>query len=348
MRVTNTGAIITRTPIPRRHLYLAALFSPDALVIVIVAASQQALEAQAEITAALTQWGAVTWPDDPEQIWTNAATPTDETFVHPEILDELPGPWSPLLTRPDVEPSEGALSEEAPDWTQVDISQSEENDAEEEEPAALAADALNPVDEGAPPEEEADPRPDEPATEPDGGEDGEELVGDGLTVSEKIARALARRSGAADAALPDPPWRNASRPPRGTAPTEGGSRQRAAPQPPGESTQQSGRVPRGNKDAQRAAMGLSSSSTAGGPGAPPAYPALGPNDSTVRARLAAALVRARAQAEAAQAEVTRMEAEETQREAWTPAETLPASGATPVTAHAPLELSRKPIAPSRR
>ena len=199
-------------------------------------------------------WGVVTWPDDPNQIWTNAATPADEPVVSPEIPAELLGPWSPPLTGPGFEPSEEALSEEAPDWShQVDIEQSEENDAEEEAPAVPATDALSPVDEGAPPEGRADLRPDEPATESDGGEDGGEMVGDVLIVSEKVARALSR---------------------------------------------------------------------------PPPYPALGPNDAAVRARLAAALVLARAQAEAAQAEVARMEAEEAQREAWTPAETLPASGDT--------------------
>ena len=67
MRVTGTGAIITRSRVSRRHLYLGVMFAPDTLAIVVMAASRQALEARAEITAALTHWGAVTWPDDPAE-----------------------------------------------------------------------------------------------------------------------------------------------------------------------------------------------------------------------------------------------------------------------------------------
>ena len=67
MRVTDTGAIITRTPAPRRHLYLAVLFSTDTLAMVVVAASQQAHEARAELTEAFSHWGVLTWPDDPTQ-----------------------------------------------------------------------------------------------------------------------------------------------------------------------------------------------------------------------------------------------------------------------------------------
>ena len=77
-------------------------------------------------------------------------------------------------------------------------------------------------------------------------------------------------------------------------------------------------------------MGLSSSSTAGGPDAPLAYPALGSNDDEVRARLAEAFriaAEARAQAEAAQAAVARPEAE-VQTEPGPPAETFPAGGDT--------------------
>ena len=77
-------------------------------------------------------------------------------------------------------------------------------------------------------------------------------------------------------------------------------------------------------------MGLSSSSTAGGPDAPLAYPALGSNDGEVRARLSEALriaAEACAQAEAAQAAVARLEAE-VLTEPGPPAETLPAGGDT--------------------
>ena len=87
MRVTDTSAIVTRTPAPRRHLHLAVLFSADTLAIVVVAASQQAQEARAEITEALSHWGVVTWPDDPAQYWTHEANPVDEPVVSPEIPD---------------------------------------------------------------------------------------------------------------------------------------------------------------------------------------------------------------------------------------------------------------------
>ena len=62
MRVTDTGAIITRTPVPRRHLYLVVLFSHDTVAMVVVAASQQAHEARSELTEAFSHWGVLTWP----------------------------------------------------------------------------------------------------------------------------------------------------------------------------------------------------------------------------------------------------------------------------------------------
>ena len=92
MRVTDTGAIITRACVPRRHLYLGVLFAPDTLAIVAVAASRQALEARAEITAALTHWGAVTWPDDPAQYWTHGDNRVNEPMVSSELSDALLGP----------------------------------------------------------------------------------------------------------------------------------------------------------------------------------------------------------------------------------------------------------------
>ena len=224
------------------------------------------------------------------------------------------------------------MAEEVPGedagWShEVDLESTDGNEAEEAALAAPAPGPLSPIDEGAPPGEEADSRPDEPAADPDGGEDGEEMVGDALNVAERVARALSRRPEAPGATQPVPPWRDGSRPPRETAHPQGGSRHRTAPPPPWESTQPSGRNLRGNRDAQRARMGFSSSYTAGGPDALLAYPALGSNDDEVRARLAEALrlaEEARVQAEAAQAAVARLEAE-VYTELWTPAETLPAS-----------------------
>ena len=226
---------------------------------------------------------------------------------------------------------EGILAEEVPggdaSWShEVDLESTDGNEAEEDALAAPAPGPLSPIDKGAPPGEEADPQPDEPAADPDGGEDGKEMVGDALSVAERVARALSRRPEASVATQPAPPWRDGSRPPRETAHPQGGSRHRAAP-PPSDSAQPSGRNLRGNRDAQRARMGFSSSSTAGGPDAPPAYPALGSNDGEIPARLAEALrlaEEARVQAEAAQAEVARLEAE-AYTEPWTPAETLLAS-----------------------
>ena len=241
------------------------------------------------------------------------------------------------------------MAKEDLDWGhEVDIEPSEGNDAEEEAPADPATAPLNPIEEGAPPGEEADPQPDEPATEPDGGEDGEEWVGDAPGIQEKVARALSRKPEAAGETPSLPPWREGSRPPRGTIPPQSGSRQRAAPPPPWDPTHPPGRIPKGSKDAQRARMGLSSSSIAGGPDAPRAYPALGSNDDEVRAQLTEApriAAEARAQAEAAQAALARLESEVLPKPTPTrgqaavarleaevlrapPAETLPAGGGT--------------------
>ena len=138
------------------------------------------------------------------------------------------------------------------------------------------------------------------------------MGGEALSVAERVARALSRRPEVPLAKPPAPPWRDGSRPPREPAhPQQGGSRHREAPPPPWEATQASGRNPRGNRDAQLARMGLSSSSTAAGPDAPPAYSALGSSDDDVRARLAEALRladEARVKAEAAQAELARLAA----------------------------------------
>ena len=310
MRVTETGAIITRTRVPRRHLYLGVLFAPDTLAIVVVAASRQALEARAEITAALSHWGAVTWPDDPAQYWTHGDDRINEPVVSSELSDALLGPdWPSPLTGDDfgLPTGEEPAAEADPDWShdhEVDLEPSGSNDADEEAPAVSATDPPDPVEEGDPPGEEADSQQCEPATESEGGECEEEGVGDTLGIQDKVTRALSRRPEASGDTPPLPPWRDGSRPPRGTIPHQGGSCQRAAPRRLGEHTRPPGQIPKGSKDAQRARMGLSSSSTAGGPDAPRAYPALGSNDDEVRAQLQEAFriaAESRAQAEAAQA-----------------------------------------------
>ena len=283
MRVTDTGRV------PRRHLYLGVLFAPDTLAIVVVAASRQAHEARAEITAALTHLGVVTWPGDPAHYyWTHGDDHVDEPVVSSELSDALLGPdWPSPLTGADfgLPAGEEPAAEADPDWGhdhEVDLEPSESNDAEEEAPADPATAPLDPVEEGDPPREEADPQLDEPATEPDGGEDGEEWVGDALGIQDKVARALSRRPEAAGETPSLHPWREGSRHPRGTIPHHGGSRQRAAPPPRWDSTHPPERNPKGNKDAQRARMGLSSSSTARGPDAPRAYPAPGSSDDEIR------------------------------------------------------------------
>ena len=75
---------------------------------VVVAASQQAHEARAEITEAFSHWGVLTWPDDPAHYWTNDANPVDEPAVSPEIPDDVPGPgWPTPLTGADLHWPEG-------------------------------------------------------------------------------------------------------------------------------------------------------------------------------------------------------------------------------------------------
>ena len=149
MRVTETGAIITRTPVPRRHLCLAVLFLTDTLAMVFVAASQQAHEARAELVEAFSHSVVLTWPDDPTQYWTNDAAPVDEPAVSPEIPDSVPGPnWPTPLTGADLHwpEGEGILAEEVlggdASWShEVDLESTEGNDAEED---ALDAPAPGP------------------------------------------------------------------------------------------------------------------------------------------------------------------------------------------------------------
>ena len=259
-----------------------------------------------------------TWPDDPSTYWTNDANPVDEPAVSPEIPDNVPRPsWPTPLTGADLywSEDEGTLAEEDPEgeasWShKVDLDSTEGNDAEED--ALDAPDPLSPIAEGAPPGEEADTQPNEPDVDPDDGDGG--MGGEVLSVAARVARgALSRRPEAPLAKPPAPPWRDGSRPPREPAhPQQGGSRHREAPLPPWEATQASGRNPWGNRGAQQARMGPSSSSTAGGPDAPPAYLALGSSDDQIRARLAEALrlaEEARVKAEPAQAELARLAAE---------------------------------------
>ena len=105
MRVTETGAILTRTPAPREHLCLAVLFASDTVSMVVVAASQQAHAARAEIIESFSAWGVLNWPDDPAEYWTNDANPVDEPTVSPDIPADVLGPDWP--TEADLHWSEG-------------------------------------------------------------------------------------------------------------------------------------------------------------------------------------------------------------------------------------------------
>ena len=146
---------------------------------VVAAASQQAHEARTELIEAFSHWGVLTWPDDPTRHWTNDAAPVDEPAVSPEIPDGVPRPnWPTPLTGADLHwpEGEGILAEEVPggdaSWShEVDLDSTEGNDAEEDALDAPAPGPLSPIEEGAPPGEEADPQPDEPAVDLDGGED---------------------------------------------------------------------------------------------------------------------------------------------------------------------------------
>ena len=95
MRVTDTGAILTRSAVPRATSTWGSCSHPTTLAVVVVAASRQALEARAEITEALTQWGAVTWPEDPAEYWTHEGEDDDEPVVgqcHPTRCWDPSGP----------------------------------------------------------------------------------------------------------------------------------------------------------------------------------------------------------------------------------------------------------------
>ena len=177
MRVTDTGAIITRTPVSRRHLYLWVMFAPDTLAVVVVAASRQALEARAEITAALSHWGAATWPDQPAECWTHEGEHVDEPVVASELSDALLGlDWPSPLTGEDfgLPAGEDPAAEADPDWGVDRLEPSESNDGDEEAPSVPAPALLDPDEEGDPPVEEADPQQSEPVAESGGGEEEEE------------------------------------------------------------------------------------------------------------------------------------------------------------------------------
>ena len=174
----------------------------------------------------------------------------------------------------------------------------ESNDGEEEAPSAPAPALSDPDEEGDPPVEEAGPQQSDPVIETGGGEEEEEEVGDVPSIGDRVAQALARRPDASGKEPLPPPWRGGSRPPLGAPKPKGGSRWRATPPKPGGSSPQPAPIPKGYTDAQRARMGLSSSSAAGGP-ASRAYPS-----DDLRAQLEEALRAAeafRVQADAAQA-----------------------------------------------
>ena len=101
MRVTETRAILTRTPASRAHLYLAVLFTPDTLSMVVVAASQQACAACAALLESFSAWGGLHWPDDPADYWTNDETPVDEPTVAADIPSSVlePGVADPAHGR---------------------------------------------------------------------------------------------------------------------------------------------------------------------------------------------------------------------------------------------------------
>ena len=139
MRVTDTGAILTRTPVPRQCIYLGVMFAPDTLAVVVVAASRQALEARDDITAALSHWGAVTWPEDPAEYWTHEGEDVDEPVVESEPSDALLGTqWPPPLTGEDVglPAGEDSAAEADPDWAAVDLESSSDAEEGEEAPSA--------------------------------------------------------------------------------------------------------------------------------------------------------------------------------------------------------------------
>ena len=257
------------------------------------------------ITAALSHWGAVTWPDDPAEYWIHEGEHVDEPVVASELSDALLGSeWPSPRTGEDfgLPAGEDPAAEADPDW-RVDPEPSESNDGDEEAPSVPAPALSVPDEEGDPPVEEADPQQSEPVAEMGEGEEEEEEVGDVPCIGDRVAQALARRPDASGNEPLLPPWRDGSRPPRGAPKPKGGPRWRAIPPDPGDFTLQPAPIPKGYTDAQRARMGLSFSSAAGGPAAR-AYPSLGSNDGDLRAQLEEALRAAeesRVQAEAAQA-----------------------------------------------
>ena len=114
MRITEMGAILTRTPVSRAHLYLAVMFSPDTLSMVVVAASQQACAARAAILESFSVWEVLHWPTDPAEYWTKDATHVDELTVAADIPSGVLGPdWPTPLTEGDLQWSEEAEEDAA-------------------------------------------------------------------------------------------------------------------------------------------------------------------------------------------------------------------------------------------
>ena len=237
MRATGTGAILTRSAVPRSHIFLGVLFSPDSLAVVVVAASHQALAAQTEITEALTEWGAVTWPDDPPDDPTGYYVGEDDDepevgSVPPALLGKQ---WPSPLTREDSEGTAGidAAVMGGPGWA-VDLESSADAEEGEEGPFPATGEA----EEG----EEGDPK---------AGSD-----------ERRVAQVPTSLPDEAEEEPAPPPWRDGSRPPRGAPQPKGGSRRRANPQNPRGSPHPWAPTPQGLTDVQKAQLGLSSSSSA--------------------------------------------------------------------------------------
>ena len=294
MRVTGTGAILTRSAVPRGCIYLGVMFSSDTLAVVVVAASHQALEARAEITEALTEWGAVTWPEDPAEYWTHGGEDDDEPFVGSVPPALLGTKWPSPLAIEDAEVAAGddAAGAATPDWSAVDLESLASVEEDEEEPSVQVPGLSVPDEEGAPPVEEPDLQQSDPLAEPGGAEEEEEEeeeVPEALSVESRVAQAPARRSDESGKAPGRLRGETAPVHPAEAPQPKGGSRRRANPPNPRGSPPPRAPTPKGLTDAQRAQMGLSSSSA----GAPVTRAQL---DEAIRAADAA-----RVKAEAAQA-----------------------------------------------
>ena len=91
MRVTASGTILTRTPIPRANLYLAVRFTTGSDAMRVVAASALACDARPAITLAFRPWGRLVWPTDPAEFLNNDASPVEEPLpVFPPPTNRQP------------------------------------------------------------------------------------------------------------------------------------------------------------------------------------------------------------------------------------------------------------------